>query len=55
VFDEMGFPVQQNGCTSVNGLYFVGVPWMRKLKSAVLYGVGEDAELVTQHIIENRS
>jgi hypothetical protein len=25
------------------------------LKSAVLYGVGEDAELVTQHIIENRS
>jgi putative flavoprotein involved in K+ transport len=55
VFDEMGFPVQHDGCSSVNGLYFVGVPWMRKLKSAVLYGVGEDAELVTQHIIENRS
>jgi putative flavoprotein involved in K+ transport len=55
VFDEMGFPVQQNGCTSVKGLYFVGVPWMRKLKSAVLYGVAEDAELIAQHIIENRS
>lgn len=55
VFDEMGYPVQSDGCTSVNGLYFMGVPWMRKLKSAILYGVGEDAELVAQHIIENRT
>jgi putative flavoprotein involved in K+ transport len=55
VFDEMGFPIQVAGCTSVKGLYFMGVPWMRKFKSAILYGVAEDAELVAQHIIENRS
>jgi putative flavoprotein involved in K+ transport len=55
VFDEMGFPVQHDGCTTVRGLYFMGVPWMRKMKSSILYGVGEDAEVVTQHIIENRS
>jgi putative flavoprotein involved in K+ transport len=55
VFDDMGFPVQQDGAAQVSGLYFAGVHWMRKLKSAILYGVAEDAELVAQHIIENRS
>jgi putative flavoprotein involved in K+ transport len=55
VFDEMGFPVQVDGRTSVPGLYFVGVHWMRKNKSAILYGVGEDAEVVARHIVESRS
>jgi putative flavoprotein involved in K+ transport len=55
VFDEMGFPEQVDGRTSVPGLYFMGVHWMRKNKSAVLYGVGEDAEVVARHIVENRS
>jgi putative flavoprotein involved in K+ transport len=54
VFDEMGFPMQLDGATEVPGLYFAGVHWMRKLKSSILYGVGEDAELVAQHIVESR-
>jgi len=53
VFDDMGFPIQQDGRSSVAGLYFMGVHFQRKAKSAVLYGVGEDAELVAQHIVEN--
>jgi putative flavoprotein involved in K+ transport len=55
VFDDMGFPVQVDGRTSVPGLYFVGVHWMRKNKSAILYGVGEDAKVVARHIVESRS
>ncbi len=55
IFDEMGFPIQVDGRTAVPGLYFVGVHWMRKNKSAILYGVGEDAEIVARHIVENRS
>ena len=55
VFDEMGFPLQVDGQTSVPGLYFMGVHWMRKNKSAILYGVGEDAEIVARQIVENRS
>ena len=54
VFDEMGFPIQEDGHTNVPGLYFMGVPWMRKFKSTILYGVAEDAQLVANHIIENR-
>lgn len=56
IFDEMGFPLQRDGCcVGVEGLYFMGVPWMRKLKSSILYGVGEDAELVARHIATNRA
>lgn len=55
VFDDMGFPQQVDGCTTVPGLYFMGVHWMRKNKSSILYGVGEDAEVVARHIVEPRS
>jgi putative flavoprotein involved in K+ transport len=55
VFDAMGFPVQVDGCTTVPGLYFMGVHWMRKGKSSILYGVGEDAEVVARQLVESRS
>jgi putative flavoprotein involved in K+ transport len=54
-FDELGFPVQVDGQTSVPGLYFVGVHWMRKFKSPILCGVGEDAEVVARHIVQARA
>jgi len=54
VFDDMGFPIQTDGRTKVPGLYFMGVHWMRKLKSSILHGVGEDAEIVARQIVESR-
>jgi cation diffusion facilitator CzcD-associated flavoprotein CzcO len=54
VFDDMGFPVQTDGRSAVDGLYFIGVHFQRKARSAVLYGVKEDAEIVAAHIAENR-
>jgi len=53
-FDDMGFPVQTDGRSAVDGLYFMGVHFQRKARSAVLYGVKEDAEIVAGHIAENR-
>jgi putative flavoprotein involved in K+ transport len=55
VFDGMGFPQQVDGRSAVPGLYFMGVHWMRKNKSPILYGVGEDAEVVARQIVESRS
>jgi putative flavoprotein involved in K+ transport len=55
VFDDLGFPVQTDGRTAVPGLYFMGVHFMRKNSSTILYGVGEDAEIVARHIVEARS
>jgi putative flavoprotein involved in K+ transport len=50
-FDELGFPVHVDGASTViPGLYFVGVHFMRKRKSSLLYGVGEDAALVAGRI-----
>ena len=54
VFDDMGFPVQTDGRTSVPGLYFMGVHFLRKAKSSILYGAAEDAEIVARHVIETR-
>ena len=43
-FDELGFPIHDEGAsTVVPGLYFVGVHFLRKRKSSLLIGVGEDA------------
>ena len=46
-FDEMGFPLHDEGASTVaDGLYFVGVHFLRKRKSSLLVGVGEDAAIV---------
>ena len=50
-FDELGFPLQDNGAsTAVPGLYFVGVHFLRTRKSALLAGVGEDAAVVADEL-----
>ena len=38
VLDARGAPVQQRGVTSVPGLYFLGLPRMHKIKSAIPLG-----------------
>ncbi len=46
-FDATGFPLTDNGASTViPGLYFCGVHFLRKRKSSVLLGVGEDAAIV---------
>ncbi len=55
-FDNLGFPIQRDGTsTVVEGLYFVGVHFLRHRKSALLIGVGEDAAIVARAIGEGRS
>ena len=50
-FDEFGFPIQRDGAsTLVAGLYFIGVHFLRKRKSSLLIGVGEDAAIVARQI-----
>ena len=50
-FDELGFPIHDEGAsTTTPGLYFVGVHFLRKRKSSLLLGVGEDAAIVARNI-----
>ena len=50
-FDDLGFPITNEGrSTVVPGLYFCGVHFLRKRKSSLLMGVGEDAAIVARSI-----
>jgi putative flavoprotein involved in K+ transport len=54
-FDELGFPIHTDGQSDVApGLYFVGTHFLRKRKSSLLCGVGEDAAIVANGIVSAR-
>jgi putative flavoprotein involved in K+ transport len=55
VFDEMGFPTEEDGCsTVVPGLHVMGMPFQRKRTSATLFGVGEDAQVLAERMAAAR-
>jgi putative flavoprotein involved in K+ transport len=50
-FDELGFPIHEDGESVVRpGIFFVGVHFLRKRKSSLLIGVGEDAAIVARGV-----
>lgn len=53
VTDEDGFPITQRGVTRYPGLYFLGMPYLYKQKSGLLFGIGEDAEYLAEHIVNH--
>jgi putative flavoprotein involved in K+ transport len=54
VLDSSGEPRHRDGITDVPGLYFIGLPWLSKMNSSFLSGVGDDAARLAGHIAENR-
>ncbi len=53
VLNAGGVPVHVRGASAVPGLYFLGLPWLSRMNSSFLSGVGEDAArlaaLITLH------
>jgi pyridine nucleotide-disulfide oxidoreductase len=50
-FDEHGFPLHNDGeSTEVEGLFFMGVHFLRKRKSGILWGAEEDANVVADRV-----
>ncbi|MEX2132727.1 MAG: hypothetical protein WEB67_01200 [Acidimicrobiia bacterium] len=55
-FDELGFPIQDSDGSGVfRGLHFVGVHFLRRRRSALFSGVGEDAEVVVEKVAAHLS
>jgi hypothetical protein len=53
--DDDGFPIQVDGASTViPGLYFVGVHFLRKRKSSLFIGVGEDASIIARDIARRK-
>lgn len=50
VFDETNHPIHHNGVAEVEGIYFIGFPWVSKRKSGVIYGIEEDARHIADTI-----
>jgi putative flavoprotein involved in K+ transport len=50
VFDDRGIPLHRRGVTTLPGLYFLGLPRLHKVKSAFLWGVGEDAAHIASEV-----
>jgi putative flavoprotein involved in K+ transport len=51
--DENGAPIHHGGVSPVPGLYFTGLPWMSRRKSALIYGAAEDAGRIAGHVAEH--
>src|SRR5262249_4835669 len=54
VLDERGAPMQRRGLTACPNVYFLGLHWMYKFKSAILAYVVEDATYLADHIAASR-
>ena len=52
IFDQAGYPVHRRGITAYPGLYFLGLHWLYKTKSALLFGIGEDAAFIASAIAD---
>ena len=48
--DEQSWPVHERGVSPLSGLFYVGLHWLHKRKSALFLGVGEDAAHVVEHL-----
>ncbi|EFI70152.1 NAD(P)/FAD-dependent oxidoreductase [Lysinibacillus capsici] len=46
VLDEKGFPFHKRGLSPIQGLYYIGLPWQHQRGSALICGVGKDAEFL---------
>lgn len=50
VIDGNRRPIHRNGMANVAGLYFVGLPWLRKRKSGIINGIVEDAAFIAEQV-----
>ncbi|PTA66779.1 flavin-containing monooxygenase [Deinococcus arcticus] len=48
VLDDRGWPLHHGGVTGIPGLSFLGLPWQRTRGSALLGGVGRDAQVLVE-------
>lgn len=46
VLDAKGFPLHKRGVSPIQGLYYIGLPWQHQRGSALICGVGKDAEFL---------
>ncbi len=51
VFDGSGYPSHERGVTSIEGLYFLGLPWLYTWGSGRFAGIARDAQYLCDRIV----
>ncbi|GAC1391901.1 MAG: NAD(P)/FAD-dependent oxidoreductase [Candidatus Saccharimonadales bacterium] len=51
VTDRKGLPRHDKGISNIEGLYWLGLPWQRKLNSSIINGVTQDAQYIYKHLL----
>ena len=54
VLDGEGIPAQVDGVSTVEGLSFIGLPWLRDQGSATLFGIQRDAVRLAERLESSR-
>ena len=54
-FDAAGKPLHQRGVSSEPGIYFVGLPWLTRRASPLIWGSWYDARYIADHIALQRT
>ena len=52
VFADDGTIKHKNGVAEVEGVYFLGFPWLRTRKSGIVFGTDEDAKFISDKIMK---
>jgi putative flavoprotein involved in K+ transport len=48
--DGQGYPLHKNGISPVDGLYYLGLYWLRTRKSALINGIKDDAAFIVEQV-----
>jgi putative flavoprotein involved in K+ transport len=51
VFSESGVLLHHDGISEIEGLYFLGLPWLRRRKSGIVHGILEDSEFIINKLL----
>jgi putative flavoprotein involved in K+ transport len=49
-FNDYGMLKHADGISDIEGLYFLGLPWLRKRKSGIILGIKEDSEFIAEKL-----
>ncbi|TDG15390.1 pyridine nucleotide-disulfide oxidoreductase [Seongchinamella unica] len=51
IFDRRGMPQHEGGVSAMPGVYFMGLPFMRRRRSSFICGAGDDARDICHHLL----
>lgn len=54
-FTDDGNPMHKNGISEIKGLYYLGLPWLRMRKSAIISGISDDATFMTDAVVNSHN